>query len=185
MFGKRGDPWEVFGADLYLRTSLKQSHAWTLRHWTAAMESFQLPEPERSARQRQLEDEARNAPPAAKFLMPAWLKIFEAHQRTEARTRCAIAALACERFRRANERWPKSLDELTPEFLAKPPLDPCSGAPLQLRPTADGIVIYSAGPDGKLRGSFFDDANPDPRNSSYEFRLWNVKDRRLVDLRQP
>ena len=178
------NPWQQF-IDIYLRTSLKQSHAWTLRHWSAALKSLELPEPERAARHRQLDDEARQAPGAAKFLMPAWVKIFDAHQRTETRTRCAIAALACERFRRTNERWPQSLAELCPKFLAKVPVDPCSGASLQFRPTQDGIVVHSVGPSGQLRGTYYDEASPDARHLSYEFRVWNVNQRRLIDHRQP
>lgn len=181
--GLRANPWQAF-INIYLRTSLKQSHAWTLRHWSAALESLELPEPERAARRRQLEDDARQAPAAAKFLMPAWVKIFQAHQGTETWTRCAIAALACERFRRTNERWPQSLAELSPKFLTKIPLDPCTGAPLLLRPTQDGIVIHSVGPDGKLRGAYYDEASPNPLHISYEFRLWNVNQRRLLDPRQ-
>ncbi|MCI0682651.1 MAG: hypothetical protein L0Y71_11145 [Gemmataceae bacterium] len=171
--------------DIYLRTNLKQSHAWSLRHFTEALKTLDLPEPERAARLRQLDDDIRKAPPAAKMLTPAWAKTFDAHQRTEARTRCAITALACERFRRVHERWPQAPAELCPEFLTKVPLDPCTGQALQLRATRDGIVVYSAGPDRKLRGTYYDDASPDARHSSYEFRLWNVNQRRLVDHRQP
>lgn len=186
---KRADQWQEWQAfiGIYLRTGLKQSHAWTLRHWSAVLESLQLPEPERAGRHRQLEDDLQQAPGAAKFLMPAWVKVFDAHQRAEARTRCTIAALAAERFRQAQDpkRWPKALAELCPEFLANVPDDPYTGKPLQLRVADDGIVIYSVGLDGKQCGMHQENLAANRPNIQYEFRLWNVNQRRLVDPRQP
>lgn len=66
----------------------------------------------------------------------------------EARRRCALAALAVERFRRAHDgTLPASLEELpgyAPEALW---LDPFDNQPLRYRVTPDGYRIYSLGPD--------------------------------------
>src|SRR5262249_28761985 len=79
------------------------------------------------------------------LLLPAANKVGEATVRDHARLRCAVTALAAERFRLANKRWPKTLDELCPTFLSAVPLDPYVGEPLLLAVREDGIVIYSVG----------------------------------------
>ena len=50
--------------------------------------------------------------------------------------------MALERFRQAYDRWPQTLDELCPKFLASVLEDPCTGQPLQYRFTKDGVVVY-------------------------------------------
>jgi hypothetical protein len=66
----------------------------------------------------------------------------------EARRRCALAALAVDRFRRAHDgTLPASLEVLpgyAPECLW---LDPFNNQPLRYRITPEGYRIYSLGPD--------------------------------------
>jgi hypothetical protein len=170
--------------DLYLRWNLKQSHTWTLRHMTAMLTSLELTEPERSARLRALQEEIRQAPRSALGGMQTCNHVIEA-QRVTARTRCAITALALERYRQANEHWPQTLEELCQKFLASIPQDPCTGEPLKYRFTKDGVVVYSVGPDGDLRGTYRDDAKAPQTNARYEFRLWNVSQRRQLVAAKP
>jgi hypothetical protein len=144
-----------------------------------------LPEPDRAARWNELEQEARRAPGVAKMLVPSIHKVFDAHRRGDAQARSLIAGLAAERFRLDNERWPKSLTELTPKHLAKIPDDPYTGKPLQMRATDDGIVIYSVGPDGKQRGEFQEETAAKRSAIRYEFRLWNVGQRRQIVAAKP
>jgi hypothetical protein len=60
--------------------------------------------------------------------------------------RAAMAALAIERFRRANaDRLPAELSELTPGFMKSVPEDPFSGNPLLYRKDSTGYVVYSVG----------------------------------------
>lgn len=176
--------WEDTFQDLQWRFNLKQSHAWTLRHWGVVLNAMDLPEPERTARLLDVDIEQSRAPAAARMLFPPFWKVLEAHQRTEIRRRCAVVGLACERFRRVHDRWPRTAEELSPKFIVRIPDDPHTGDPLRLRATADGIVIYSTGPDGKLTGAYHDEPTPNGRHGSYEFRLWNVSHRRQVDPRQ-
>lgn len=62
--------------------------------------------------------------------------------------RTSIAALAIERFRRANGgQSPPSLDTLVPAYLTAVPLDPFDGKPLKYTQDADGYVIYSVDRD--------------------------------------
>ncbi|GEM_PF-5697218 len=177
--------WEN-ATDVYLRMNLKSAHAWTLRYLTDVLRALEMPEPQRAARWNELDQQARNAPGAARLLIGTHHGIYKGHRRIEARTRCAIAGLAAERFRHDQERWPKSLAELCPKFLDKIPDDPYAGKPLQFRRTGDGIVIYSVGPDGKQSGMNQENlAANRPGSISYEFRLWNVGRRRQLDGRQP
>src|SRR5262249_7618562 len=45
-------------------------------------------------------------------------KSVDASHKIHAQLRCGIAALAAERFRLANGRWPESLDKLVPKYLS-------------------------------------------------------------------
>lgn len=179
-------PFEDSLTDLYYRANLKQAQAWTQRHLTAALAAMEMSEPERSARWRELEREERNAPVVARLqLQELPYKTFRAHQRTEATARCAIAGLAAERFRQDQDRWPHTLAELSPKYLAKVADDPCTGKPLQLRVTNDGIVIYSVGPDGQFSGNYQELVAAKQVVASYEFRLWNVSQRRQIVAAKP
>ena len=67
-----------------------------------------------------------------------------------ANLRLGETAVALEQFRAAHaSRYPDSLSELTPEFLAGLPLDPFDGQPLRYRKTGGGHLLYSIGPDLK------------------------------------
>ena len=70
----------------------------------------------------------------------------------EAWISCAVAALAAERFRLANQRWPQNLEELAPKWLKVVPIDPFSGAPLQMVRKGSALIIYSFGSDQKDDG---------------------------------
>src|SRR5262249_2710259 len=153
--------------------NMKPAHAWTLRYMTKVVQTADLPEPDRAVRWHELEQEARKAPGVARLLVPAIQKVFDANRRGDAQARSLIAGLAAERFRLDNDRWPKSLAEMTPKYLAKIPDDPYTGKPLQMRDTGDGIVIYCVGPDGKSRGDFQEETAAKRFAIRYEFRLWN------------
>jgi len=71
---------------------------------------------------------------------------------TRARVASAISALAVERFRLANKRLPKDLEELTPEFLAVVLDDPFDGKPIRYQVKGNGYVLYSVDRDLKDDG---------------------------------
>jgi hypothetical protein len=118
------------------------------------------------------------------MILPAVAKVSEAGRRDEALLACTQAALAAERFRLANTRWPATLDELRPEHLKEVPTDPFTGKPLLLARTEDGAVIYSVGQDGKDDGgeslSLAKKAGTD-----LGVRLWNPERRGLEPLKMP
>src|SRR5205823_3863301 len=95
-----------------------------LRATTALIEALKRPELQRSAAIAPLKWNRMVGRDDAMF------------RRSHALTRCAIAALAAERYRRANGRWPESLAELvTAGLLRAVPGDSFDGQPLRLKPT--------------------------------------------------
>jgi hypothetical protein len=85
--------------------------------------------------------------------------------------RCAVAALAAERYRRDKGRWPDRLEELTEAgYLTRIPTDLYDGRPLRWRRQDAGAVAYSVGPGGRDYGS--------PTGKDPSFRLRDVAVRR-------
>ena len=120
-----------------------------------------LPPEEWSAKFATARQQFGELPMIAATLAPATDKIAQAVQRSHGQQRCAIVALACERFRKKNDRWPNSLDELKAAgMLAAIPTDPYVGGPLKLNRTSDGLLIYVVGQDLKDDGGICDRANP-------------------------
>jgi hypothetical protein len=91
-----------------------------------------------------------------------WPKALRAHYECEAKLEVVRAALAVERFRRANGRWPASVVDLSPRFLESVPMDTLQGEPLRLKPLARGYVVYSVGWDG------MDDGGLEKTNSAVQ-----------------
>lgn len=80
-------------------------------------------------------------------------------------------AIACERYRLKNQRWPQELLELGPSFLTVVPKDPVTGRDFQLLKRTDGITIYSWGYNFKDdQGNHFSDQ---------VFRLYDVPSRKI------
>jgi hypothetical protein len=93
--------------------------------------------------------------------------------------RCLQVLLALERHRRAKGAWPAKLEALTPTLLKAVPLDPFDGKPLRYRATADGVIVYSVGPDGSDDGGNIDRTRgPTTPGTDLGFQLWDVKSRR-------
>jgi hypothetical protein len=105
-------------------------------------------------------------------------KTYRAFHRHQTEFLCTIVALGVERYRVATGEWPDSLDQLG-RFLPEVPLDPYDGKPLRYRKLADGVVIYSIGPDGEDNaGSVADRKAGSLQGKDIVFRLWNVDNRR-------
>lgn len=103
------------------------------------------------------------------------------HWQSLAELRCALVALAVERYRLAHGRWPESLNEVAPALLREVPPDPFDGKPLRYRRLPDGVVIYAVGFDGKDNGGNVDRKRPAyPAGPGLDLgiRLWDVAHRR-------
>ena len=105
-------------------------------------------------------------------------KIWETSHSNLAILNCAITSLAMERYRITNGKWPRKLDELVPEYLAKLPTDPFNGESLLVGTIPGGLVIYSVGPDLQDNNGLVDDLNPLKEGTDIGFRLWEVPMRR-------
>jgi hypothetical protein len=80
-------------------------------------------------------------------LSPANTLLFDLTQRVAARLYVASAAVAAERYRKSEGRWPDELEHLVPEFLDEVPADPYTGEPIRLAERDDGITLYALGKD--------------------------------------
>lgn len=93
-----------------------------------------------------MEQKARSFPPKflTMLLMPALQKADEKESKLEALRRCALTALAIERYRHThNGALPSNLNALGTAVLE----DPFTAQPLRFKPIGQGYVIYSVGPD--------------------------------------
>ncbi len=74
-----------------------------------------------------------------------YAKYLEEEWRFDAAFSCAVPAVAMERFRLANRRWPQNLGELKPRYLKAVPMDPFSGQPLRMVRKSSALIVYSVG----------------------------------------
>jgi hypothetical protein len=66
-------------------------------------------------------------------------------------TRALRAALAAERYRLANDRWPDRLENLVPQFIDAVPIDPVDNRPIRYAVISEGIKTWTiAGDDQNL-----------------------------------
>jgi hypothetical protein len=117
-----------------------------------------------------------------KLMMPATLKVAERHQHSQASLRCAITAVAAERYRIAHKRWPASAEDLVKGKLLKEVFkDPYDGEPLRWRHTT-GATVYSVGPDKIDNGGKFDRNNWRAVGTDIGFELWEPRFRHVPPL---
>ncbi len=143
------------------------------------MELTALPAERRHEAFARLEASLPTQPALVRRLVPNLGKCSDACQRYQAQLRCAIAATAAERFRRADGRWPDTLDALMEAgYLRETPVDPYDGRPLRWRRLEDGAEAYSVGPDDEDNGGNMDRKNPVTPGTDIGFRLWGPSRRR-------
>lgn len=81
-------------------------------------------------------------------LLPGYKDVTGKEAACLASLRLGLTAVALEQFRAANDnRYPASLSELTPQYLAAIPADPFDGQPLRYKAKGLGYELYSVGPD--------------------------------------
>jgi ABC-type transport system involved in multi-copper enzyme maturation permease subunit len=158
----------------------KESRAAALRHTTDLIAAARLPEPDQTEAFARADERRKGLPLLARSLTVRGTTVSRRFREGRAELRCAVAALAAERYRRRHGDWPKSLDDLTPGLLEKVPADPFTGEPLRLRRLDDGLVIYSVGADGHDDGGDVDGGPAVKAEGGKDvgFRLWDVPRRR-------
>ena len=116
---------------------------------------------------------------ARRFLLDSEKSInFE--RRNRALLRCALTALAAERFRLKHDSWPDSLSALVPLYLDQVPVDPFDDKPLRYRQLKDQILIYSISDDLEDNGGSLSDNNLIESGRECGTRLWNPDQRGKV-----
>jgi hypothetical protein len=83
------------------------------------------------------------------FLRPRARRDYQVYDRQEQSERNLRVAFALAAYRCDHKTYPKTLDALAPKYLAKVPDDLFTGKPLIYRPSENGYLLYSLGPDGK------------------------------------
>jgi hypothetical protein len=174
-----GNPFERLGAPVLVR-NLRPV---TLRLATELVEIAKLPveEQEREFKRRGFPKMNDTSFLARTYVLPKVQKVTRdlswGQLRTQTELRCAVAAVAAERYRRARGSWPDSPAALVPDYLRAVPLDPFDGQPLRYRKVGDGIVVYSIGPDRKDDGGKLDYKTPGAPGTDLGFRLWHPEKR--------
>jgi hypothetical protein len=150
-----------------------------LRYFNEVVEISKLPTEHQQEQLAALREPRENLPKFLEALTRGgeWPKLAQTFHRGKAQLRCAVAALAAERYRLAEGHWPESLDALVPRYLAAVPTDPFDGQPLRLKRSEDGLVIYSVGADRKDDGGNVSRQWDQPQGTDVGFRLWDVAQR--------
>jgi hypothetical protein len=121
----------------------------------------------------------KQQPVLVRLLAPAVNKVAAACLRSRVEMRCAIAAVAAERYRRQKGQWPDKLETLHQAgYLTQVPVDLYDGKPLRFLRLDDGLLIYCVGPDGADNGGLIDRDKPYSFGTDMGFRLWDVPRRR-------
>jgi hypothetical protein len=165
-------------SDLAMLTTFTKSQraAW-LRFTTEWVTAAKLPPDEQRERLKELERNLPNHSFMIQHLGPALSNAATMCACARAELRCAVTALALERYRLDKHAWPASLGELVPAYAAQVPTDPFDGQPLRFRAFHGALVIYSIGPDG-IDNHGHITANPRAGGTDIGFRLWDIPHRR-------
>lgn len=178
MGGPGGGDWQ---AELLGRVPgvLVRQHAALLRYCNALLEIAKLPLEDQQSRFEEIEKNIKDQPLLVRLFAPAVSNVSEANRRTQAHVRATILALAAERYRLKQQRWPESLDDLVKEKLIEAiPADPYAGAPLRMKKLHDGLVFYSVGRDKLDNGGHLDRNRMLEPGVDLGIRLWDVNSRR-------
>lgn len=158
----------------------KSQRAALLRHMTRAVEIAQMPLEQQEQEMKKLDAAVKDQPFLARLFCPALGKVAAADRRSRMDLRCAFVAVAAERYRQNKKKWPASLEALKETgYLQQIPMDLYDGQSLRGKRTADGLLIYSVGPDGQDNGGHIDRLNPAAAEGTDRvFHLWDVSKRR-------
>jgi hypothetical protein len=159
--------------------TIRRIHAAFLRHPTEMIACHDLPYAVQTVATQEYLTVLRGDEVAAlaSFFLSTTQRKFDVYRRKQSHLRSAIGALAAERYRLANGRWPENLKVLVPNQLQEIPVDPYTEDPMRMRKLADGMVVYSVGQDGVDNEGFIDRKSPVAPGSDIGFRMWDRADR--------
>jgi hypothetical protein len=154
----------------HVAVDIDAAHAFVLELTTRLVATERLSWPERVAAAEALDAEWSAGPaPAAWLAQGRVARCACLLLAVRARVLAAVAAVAVEQHRAERGDWPASLPGGLPD-------DPYTGRPLLLRRLADGVVVYSVGPNGRDDGGTLmpETGEPNPKDGDIGFRLWDV-----------
>lgn len=170
--------------DLVYGPHMDHDHAAFLDLMTRAHEVRKLPIHEQRRQMQAYEAEIKALPRPGlgtlltRMLTPAFTRIFESSLRTKAQLNVAVMAIAVERYRLKNGRWPASFAELPKDVPTDFQLDPFDGQPLRYRKRHDGVTVYSIGLDEvDDGGTMTPGVSPNTKGQDLCFRLYNPAQR--------
>jgi hypothetical protein len=163
---------------LMMPGALKEERAELLELMTEYVEITKLPVEQQAARFKEMEASIPRQGPMVRLLAPAMTKVAQSFRRNQAVLRCAVAAIAVERYRLRHGHWPEGVNDLVPDLLRAVPTDPFDGKPLRYREGPEWVAVYSVGPDGVDDGGKIEPQSGDKKGSDLVFRLWPVAKRR-------
>jgi hypothetical protein len=159
---------------------LPAERAARLRYVTRLIEIAKLPIEDQWPAILEHDATLKDQPWLTRTLAPHGPRVYMVHCHNLALVRTAMTALAAERFRLRHGHWPKTLEELTPDFIARVPRDPFANGPVRLVVLDDGIIIYSVGDDRHDDGGEIVSNLPPGgrlRGLDLGFRLWDADKR--------
>jgi len=165
----------------YFPSYYSLQHAAVLRFATEKVEAAKLPPEKREERFQALEKKTEEEPNLVRILAmrPFAVKMRAREHRRQTDLRCALAAVAFERFRIAQNRWPDSIEHLVKAgFLDAIPVDPYNGKPVRLRRTPDGLEVYFVEPKKNENNGPSTRGRPLDPETDWSFRLWDISRRR-------
>jgi hypothetical protein len=174
-------PWEERFRGWIIRDTFRAEHPLFLSLMTRWIPELGRPLHEQIAVERAIAAEAHHLSRESALpglVIPFVATAGETFRRKHADVRCAVVALATERYRLEHGTWPKSLERLTPNLLGHVLLDPFDGQALHYHRLPDGVVIYSVGDDAQDNGGALDREDSHHPGTDLGFRLWDVKHRR-------
>lgn len=149
-----------YSEDLRLQT--EQVHASKLRD-VARMEALSLVEQKMK----------KNADILTPFTLQYALVLAENERSIQAQLRCAITAVAAERYRLERGDWPRGADDLVKaRMLTEVLQDPYDGQPLRWKRTTTGLVLHSVGPDKIDHGGKLTRGTAAAAGANWGFELW-------------
>ncbi len=170
------------------RAKARGCHAAYLRYLNECVEIAKLPPEQQVERLRHFDlRPPENVPQllaALGGLNVDLKKLAENFHHRLAFVRCGVAAVAVERYRLANGRWPERLDDLVPDYLSKIPIDPFDGQPLRFRWLKDSVIIYTVGEDQQNDGGQRVRIKAGAPDADVGFQLWDAERRRQSAAKQ-
>ncbi len=113
----------------------------------------------------------------AGMFLPALEKTLEKALTSQTLLRLAVVACALERYFLDHDRYPDSLDALSPAYLADPPLDPMTRQPWFYARTGDrSFRLYSAGLNGIDEGGLVTRGGSSAKQSRKDDLAWIVRE---------